>query len=78
MAEQVFVIGDNASFPYPAEQLEDLREVIENQGVLADMASQGIATPLAIKGIAQRGSGKYGIVKKLIGYVENYKSAFRA
>jgi hypothetical protein len=78
MADKVFKIGDNTTVPYPAEKLEDLKEVIQNQGVLTDMAEQEIATPLAIRGIADRGTGKYGIVKKLIGYVENYKSAFRA
>lgn len=78
MAYQEIEIGIETVVPYPAKELGALRATIQNQGVLKNMADNGIATPAAIRGIAERGTGKLRIVRRLIEYVEKYNQASRA
>lgn len=62
--------------PYPEEELNDLKELIKNDGMLVAIQDNTGITPPTTKSIVETGKGQKVKVDKLRNFVKEFKNQF--
>jgi hypothetical protein len=66
------IIGDNVVIPYPPNEIDKLKEVISNSGVLDDILKKFGIAKNTVTTIAKDGKGRKRNVEVIKAYVEAY------